>query len=85
MPLRKELKHAVFVKFKDDTSDDDVRKIEDGLAELPSKIDAIKSFEWGRNNSPETHDQGFTHCFMFTFDSEEGLKRVREPIRRIWP
>jgi hypothetical protein len=73
MRWKKELKHAVFVKFKDDTSEDDVRKIEDGLAELPSKIDAIKAFEWGRNNSPETHDQGFTHCFMFTFDSEEGL------------
>ena len=28
--------------------------------------------EWGRNNSPERHDHGFTHCFMVTFDSEDG-------------
>ena len=30
------------------------------------------AFEWGKNNSPESHDDGFTHCFMVTFESEEG-------------
>jgi hypothetical protein len=72
--LEKELKHAVFVKFKDGTAAEDVRSIEASLAGLPEKIDAIKAFEWGTNNSPETHDEGFTHCFMFTFASDEGLK-----------
>jgi Stress responsive A/B Barrel Domain len=70
----KQLKHAAFFKFREDTSEDDVREVENALADLPSKIDAIKAFEWGKNNSPETHDQGFTHCFMFTFDSEDGLR-----------
>ena len=77
-PLEKELKHAVFLKFKESASPDDVRAVEAGLAGLPAKIDAIKAFEWGTNNSPETHDQGFTHCFMFTFDSEEGLKEYAD-------
>jgi hypothetical protein len=45
---------------------------------MAAKIDAIKAFEWGTNNSPETHDQGFTHCFMLTFDSAEGLKEYAE-------
>jgi hypothetical protein len=71
---KKALKHAVFFKFKDGTPQDAVKKVEDGLAALPEKIDAIKGFEWGKNNSPEKHDQGFTHCFMFTFDCEKGLK-----------
>ena len=70
--IDKELKHAVFFKFKDDAAAEDVRKVEEAFAALPSKIDAIKSFEWGKNNSPEKHDAGFTHCFMVTFDSEEG-------------
>jgi hypothetical protein len=75
-PVRseKELKHAVFLKFKDSASASDVRAVEEGLSSLPAKIDAIQAFEWGRNNSPETHDDGFSHCFMFTFDSEEKLK-----------
>jgi hypothetical protein len=71
-PPEKELKHAVFLKFKEDASPEDVKAVEDAFAALPSKIDTIKSFEWGKNNSPEKHDQGFTHCFMVTFDSEEG-------------
>ena len=80
----KELKHAVFFKFKDGTSEDDVRAVEEALAELPSEIDAVKAFEWGKNNSPESHDEGFTHCFMFTFDSEEDLKEyVVHPAHRV--
>ena len=70
--IKKELKHAVFFQFKDDASPQDIRKIEEAFAALPSKIDSIKAFEWGINNSPEKHDDGFTHCFMVTFDSEEG-------------
>lgn len=70
--MEKELKHAVFFKFKDDASAEDVKKVEDAFAALPEKIDTIKHFEWGKNNSPETNDHGFTHCFMVTFDSEEG-------------
>ncbi len=70
--IKRELKHAVFFKFKDDADPDDVKKVEQAFAALPGKIDSIKAFEWGTNNSPESHDDGFTHCFMVTFDSEEG-------------
>ena len=71
-PLEKELKHAVFFRFKKDATPKDIKQVEEGFAALPSKIDAIKRFEWGVNNSPEKHSAGFTHCFMVTFDSEEG-------------
>lgn len=74
-PLEKELKHCVFFKFKDDASAADVKKVEEAFAALPSKIDSIKAFEWGTNNSPEKNDHGFTHCFMVTFDSEEGRQK----------
>jgi hypothetical protein len=32
----------------------------------------VKGFEWGTNNSPEGLNQGFTHLFFVTFDTEEG-------------
>ena len=70
--IEKPLKHAVFFKFKDDAAAEDIKKVEDAFAALPKKIDAIKGFEWGTNNSPEGKDDGFTHCFMVTFDSEQG-------------
>ena len=67
-----ELKHAVFFKFKDDAAPEDVKKVEDAFARLPSKIDTITAFEWGKNNSPERHSHGFTHCFMVTFADDAG-------------
>ena len=70
--IEKELKHCVFFRFKKDASAADIEKVEKAFAALPSKIDAIKDFEWGKNNSPEKNDDGFTHCFMVTFDSEAG-------------
>lgn len=73
--MEKELKHAVFFKFKDDADPAEVAKVEEAFAALPGKIDSIKHFEWGRNNSPENNDHGFTHCFMVTFDSEEGREK----------
>lgn len=70
--ISKPLQHVVFFKFKDEASSEQVAKVEQAFAALPSKIDTIKAFEWGKNNSPEKHDDGFTHCFLVTFDSEQG-------------
>lgn len=69
---KRQLKHAVFFKFKDDADPATVKKVEAAFEALPSKIDTITDFEWGINNSPESHDDGFTHCFMVTFDTEQG-------------
>ena len=65
------LRHVVSFKFKDGTSADDIKKIEDAFRALPSKIKEIKDFEFGTNNSPENLNQGFTHCFLVTFASEK--------------
>lgn len=68
---KKLLRHAVIFKFKDTSSAADVKKVEDAFRELPSKIKQIKDFEWGKNNSPENLNQGFTHCFFVSFASEK--------------
>lgn len=65
------LRHAVLFKFKDGSTPADVKKVEDAFRALPSKIKQIKSFEWGKNNSPEGLNQGFTHCFFVTFKNEK--------------
>src|SRR5690625_6025053 len=58
-------------QFKETSSDEDVRKVEEAFAALPSQISEIKDYEWGINNSPEGLNQGLTHCFLVTFESEE--------------
>lgn len=70
----RELKHALFLKFRESATDEEVKAVQEAIAKLPSQCDTIKAFEWGKNNSPEKHDEGFTHCYMFTFDDVEGLK-----------
>src|SRR5690606_3684317 len=69
---QKVLRHVVMFKFKDESSEDDIQRIIDAFANLPNEIPEIKDFEWGTNNSPENLNQGLTHCFTLTFDSEEG-------------
>ena len=73
-PKEREVKHALFLKFKESATADQIKEVEEALAKLPSQCDTIEAFEWGKNNSPEKHDEGFTDCFMFTFDDTKGLK-----------
>lgn len=65
------LRHVVLFKFKENTSKEDIDKVEAAFSALPSKIPQIVGYEWGTNNSPEGLDKGFTHCFFLTFHSEE--------------
>jgi hypothetical protein len=67
----KKLRHVVLFKFKDSATAADIQKVEDAFRDLPKKISQIKNYEWGLNNSPENLNQGFTHCFFLTFNSEE--------------
>jgi hypothetical protein len=65
------LRHVVMFKFKDASSDAEVQKVVDAFRALPEKIPQIHDFEYGTNNSPEGLADGFTHCFLVTFKSEE--------------
>jgi len=64
------LRHVVAFKFKESASPQDIRKVEEAFAALPSKISEIKGYEWGMNNSPEGLNKGCTHGFILTFHSE---------------
>lgn len=65
------LRHVVLFSFKDDASKEDIRQIEEAFSALPGKIPQVKGYEWGTNNSPEGLNDGLTHCFLVTFESEE--------------
>jgi hypothetical protein len=69
-------RHIVLFKFKDDAPRADVEKVEKAFAALKEKTGGIiQDFEWGLNCSPETHDQGFTHCYFVTFKSKADLEK----------
>lgn len=66
-----ELLHVVSFKFKEGSSKDQIKAVEDAFSALPSKIPGIASYKWGTNVSPEKHDKGFTHCFILGFKTEK--------------
>lgn len=68
-------RHVVIFQFKDGTPPEKVREIEAAFAALPKQVEAIKSFEWGTNVSPENLNPGLTHCFVLTFESKEAIEK----------
>ena len=65
------LRHVVMFSFKEESSAEDIKTVEDAFIALQDKIPQIRDFEWGTNNSPEGLNKGLTHCFLVTFESEE--------------
>ena len=65
------LRHVVLFKFKEASSEAEVQTVIDAFVDLKNKIDFIYDFEWGTDVSPEGLQDGFTHCFVATFTSEE--------------
>jgi hypothetical protein len=61
------VRHVVLFKFKDGAPADKIQAIEAKFRDLKTKIPQIQDLEWGTNMSPENHAQGFTHCFLLTF------------------
>jgi len=68
-------RHIVCFKFKKETTAEQIKAIEKSFGELPSKIDSIKGYEWGKNVGDASKAKGFTHCFFVTFDNKEGLEK----------
>lgn len=67
-------RHVVCFKFKDGTSDAEVKEIEVAFAALADQIDTIKDFEWGTAENIEPLNDDFTHCFLVTFENKAGLE-----------
>jgi hypothetical protein len=68
----KVFRHVVLFKFKDGTSEAQVKEVVDAFRELKKKIDVIQDFEYGTDVSTEGRAQGFTHCFFVTFADDKG-------------
>jgi len=58
--------------FRDSATPADIARIEAAFVALRGKIREVKGLEWGTNVSPENLANGFTHCFIVTFDDAAG-------------
>jgi hypothetical protein len=65
------VRHVVLFKFKDGTKPEQIAAIEKAFRLLPAEIEEIRAFEWGTDMSVEKLADGFTHCFLVTFDDAQ--------------
>ena len=79
MKDEKLLRHVVIFKFNDDASEEKVEKLNESFNNLQNHIPVIQDFEWGLNDSPEDFHQGFTHCYLLSFKSEEDRDSIYTP------
>jgi hypothetical protein len=63
--------HVVAFKFKEGTTKEQIKQVEDAFRDLKKKIREIKSYEWGTNISKENRNKGCTHGFILGFNSEK--------------
>jgi Stress responsive A/B Barrel Domain len=68
---KEKLRHVVAFKFKETTTKEQIRQVEEAFHALKAKIPQVVSVEWGTNISPEKLDKGFTHAFIVTFKTEK--------------
>lgn len=68
---RGKVRHVVLLKFKAEATPQQIKAVEEGFRALPGKISGVRYFEWGTDISPEKLSDGFTHCFLVTFDTEK--------------
>lgn len=70
------IQHMVSLKFKPDTSEDDIRTLEQMLEALPDRIVEIHTYEFGRDivGSERSFDFGLVSLFA----NVEALRRYQE-------
>lgn len=66
------VRHVILLNFKDSTTPAQQEEMLKAFAALQDKIDTIIGFEGGTSVSPENMEQGYTHCFIISFEDEEG-------------
>jgi len=70
-----EFRHVVMFKFNSEATADKVMELEKAFQALKKEIPEIQKLEWGTTENVEPKNDGFTHCFLVTFKSQDDVKK----------
>jgi len=62
------IRHVVLFKFKDTATPQQIKALVEDFRALKARIPQIRDYEWGTDISVENRSEGYTHCFLVTFD-----------------
>lgn len=75
------IRHIVLVKFKPDTSENQIAGLLDGLSSLTQDLPGATGFAGGKSTSPENLERGYHHGFVIDFDSWADLAAYADDPR----
>ncbi|MCX7817205.1 MAG: Dabb family protein [Syntrophales bacterium] len=67
--------HVVLIKFKKETTDEEIEILEQALNTLPQRIAEIKGYEFGRDILRT--ERSYDFALVARFDDTEALKRYQ--------
>jgi hypothetical protein len=74
------IQHIVLLKWKPDTTEDQILAAFRHAEHLPNEVDGVESLTIGRNRVK--HDHGYTHALIVRLSDEGALERyLRHPLR----
>lgn len=69
------IRHILFFSFKPGTDEAAIAELKEAFLAFPDQIEGVLSVEFGKNNSPEGANKGYTHCVFMTFADEAARER----------
>jgi Stress responsive A/B Barrel Domain len=63
------INHLALFQFKPECTAEDIELVRRTIADLKTAIPGIVAFNWSPDVSTEGLTEGFTHSFIFTFES----------------
>ncbi|MGL6363746.1 Dabb family protein [Aeromonas veronii] len=69
------IRHILLIAFKPGTQPARIDAVRTAFLAIPHQVSGVTAVEWGRNDSPEGRDDGFTHSVLMTFADEAARQR----------
>ncbi|MBP9841431.1 MAG: Dabb family protein [Simkaniaceae bacterium] len=77
------IRHVVFYKYRNDISDEVIANIYNELEKISAKLPGRLSYSWGKYDSYEGRNQGFTHCLITDFIDESARNLFLDDEARV--
>ena len=70
-------RHLVLFEFKENTTEHGYMEVIGDFMELQNQIDSLDTIEWGFIEPGTTLQGNYTHAFLVTFSTADGIKSYR--------
>jgi hypothetical protein len=64
---KKMIRHIILIKFNTTASKNEIDKLKQSFESMPTRIEGVRSVEWGLNDSTEGKNKNYTHGVLMNF------------------